>query len=205
MLHHTPIASSDVRTIDGRVLRGVRTREAIIRACRELFLQKGREPTLEAIAARAGVSPRILMKYFAGIGGVITATVVQVLDEVAARYGEARTDLPLEQRIAAYVETRAEICEQFTPLWTRAVQMARHVPEIDALVRRGRDDVREFTRKLFAPELDRASRTMRRDLFDQLAMIGDWNNWRYLREACERPPEQAKALLRHLLRQILSP
>jgi AcrR family transcriptional regulator len=194
----------DVRTIDGRILRGVRTREAIVRAARALFLRKGREPTLEEIADRADVSPRILIKHFSGLGGVIVAMVVQVLDEVLARYQAVRVDMPLEDRLTAYVDLRAEVCEQFSPLWLRAVQMARHVPEMEALIRRGRDDVRQFAERVFASELGRAPHAMRRDIFDALAMVSDWNNWRYLREACERSPEEAKTLLHQLLRRIIT-
>ena len=201
---HSADPSIDVRAIDGRVLRGVRTREAIVRAARELFLRKGREPTLEEIADRADVSPRILIKHFSGLGGVIVAMVVQVLDEVVTRYQTVRVDTALEDRLAAYVDVRAEVCEQFSPLWLRAVQMARHVPEMEALIRRGRADMRQFAEHVFAAELGRAPHAMKRDLFDALTMVSDWNNWRYLREACERSPEEARVLLRQLLKRILA-
>ncbi|HKU94355.1 MAG TPA: TetR family transcriptional regulator, partial [Vineibacter sp.] len=174
------------------MLRGIRTRQAIISATRELFLAGGREPTLEDVARRAGVSPRILLKYFSGFGGVIVAMVIQVLDELVARYGAFRGGTALEQRIAGYVDLRGDICEQFTPLLLRTVQMARHIPEIDGLIQRGRGNLREFAMDVFGRELRGLPPSIRRDLFDELAMISDWNNWRYLREACGRSPEEAK-------------
>ena len=56
VLQHWAGSEEDVSRIDGRVLRGIRTRQTIIGATRELFLVGGREPTLEDVARRAGVS-----------------------------------------------------------------------------------------------------------------------------------------------------
>ena len=183
MLHHRAGPEEEISRVDGRVLRGIRTRQAIISATRERCLAGGREPTLEDVARRAGVSPRILLKYFSGFGGVIVAMVIQVLDELVARYGAFRGGTALEQRIAGYVDLRGDICEQFTPLLLRTVQMALDV---------------------FGRELRGLPPSIRRDLFDELAMISDWNNWRYLREACGRSPEEAKVVLRAALRRILA-
>ncbi len=204
MLQHWAGSEEDVSRVDGRVLRGIRTRQTIISATRELFLMGGREPTLEDVARRAGVSPRILLKYFNGFGGVILAMVTQVLDEIVARYAAVRCGPSLEDRIVGYVDVRAEICEQFSPLLLRTVQMARHIPELDNLIQRGRGDLRAFAASVFAGEFHGLPPSIRRDLFDELAMISDWNNWRYLREACGRSSDEAKVVLRAALRRILS-
>jgi AcrR family transcriptional regulator len=168
--------AEDIGRVDGRVLRGIRTRLALVTAARELFLSGAREPTLDDIVRRAGVSPRIAMKYFNGLGGLIAAMVVQVLDEVVTRFESVRADASLDDRISAYVQMRAEVCEQFAPLWLRALQMARHTPEIHRLVERGRVDVRNFAARVFARELHGLPQALRRDLFDELAMISDWHN-----------------------------
>ena len=191
-------------SVDGRILRGIRTRQGILGAARELFLRGEREPTLEDIARRAAVSPRIVLKYFNGVGGVMVAMATQVLDEIVARYGTLRTGMSLDERIAGYVEVRAEICEQFAPLFARTLQMARHTPEMTRLVERGRGDMRQFVASVFGSDLRGLPNTIRRDLFDELAMISDVNSWRYLREACGRTPEEAKSLLRTALRRVLS-
>jgi len=204
VLHHMAGPEDEVSRVDGRVLRGIRTRQAIINATRELFLAGGREPTLEDVARRAGASPRILLKYFNGLGGVIVAMITQVLDEIVARYAVFGNGASLEDRIVGYVDLRADICEHFTPLLLRTVQMARHIPEMDDLIRRGRGDVRDFAMSVFGHELRGLPPRIRRDLFDELAMISDWNNWRYLREACGRSPEEAKVVLRAALRRILA-
>ncbi|MCW5748983.1 MAG: hypothetical protein KIT36_22525 [Alphaproteobacteria bacterium] len=194
----------DVSRTDGRVLRGIRTRQCIVRTTRELFLIGPREPTLEEIARTAGVSPRIVMKYFGSVGGVVTASTIDVLDEVAARYAVFPKGLPLEARIAAYIDLRAEVCEGFCRLWVRTVQMSRLVPEMAGLIRRGRGDMRAFVADVFADEFRRVPYAMQRDLFDEVCLVSDWNNWRYLREACERTPEESKALLRRLLWRLLT-
>jgi AcrR family transcriptional regulator len=195
---------ADVTRIDGRVLRGIRTRQAIVSAARELFLGGEREPTLDDIVRRAGVSPRIALKYFSGLGGVISAMLVQVLDTVVARYELLSTEGSLDDRIAAWVGLRSELCEEFSPLWQRALQMARHTRDMGQLVARGRDDMRRCAAGIFARELRGLPEHVRRDLFDELTMVCDWHNWRYLRDACGRTPEEATRVLRNALRRILA-
>jgi AcrR family transcriptional regulator len=204
VLHQQISAAEDVGRVDGRVLRGIRTRQAIVSAARDLFITSGREPTLDDIVRRAGVSPRIALKYFTGLGGVIVVMVVQVLDEVVARYDRLDTEASLHERIVTFVDLRAEVCEAFSPLWLRAVQMARHTSDMGRLVQRGREDLRRFAADTFARELRGLPEVVRRDLFDELTMVADWNNWRYLREACDRTPEEARVVLRNALRRILA-
>src|SRR5262245_49130732 len=163
-----------------------------------------REPTLEEIARRAGVSPRILLKYFSSVGGVMVATATQVLDEIVARYGTLRTGLSLDERLSGFVEVRAGICEEFMPFFARTIQMARHTAELDRLIHRGRSDMRDFVATLFGGDLRGLPANMRRDLFDELCMIADVSSWRYLREACGRTPEEAKVVQRAALRRVLA-
>ncbi len=163
-----------------------------------------REPTLEEIARRAGVSPRILLKYFSSVGGVMVVTATQVLDDIVARYGTLRTGPSLDERLAGFVDLRAEICEEFMPFFARTIQMARHTRELDSLIHRGRSDMREFVASLFGGDLRGLPGNVRRDLFDELCMIADVSSWRYLREACERTVEEAKTVQRAALRRVLA-
>jgi CTP:molybdopterin cytidylyltransferase MocA len=72
------------------------------------------------------------------------------------------------------------------------------------LVQRGREDMRRAAAAVFARELRGLPESLRRDLFDELTMVSDWNNWRYLREACGRTPEEARVVLRNAVRRILA-
>jgi hypothetical protein len=64
--------------------------------------------------------------------------------------------------------------------------------------------MRQFAMSVFAADLRGLPPSIQRDLFDELAMISDWNNWRYLRDACERTLEEARTVLRAALRRILA-
>src|SRR5262245_30765949 len=201
--HHEPVAES-IPAIDGRVLRGMRTRQAIIQATRELFLRDPREPTLVDIARTAGVSRRIVLKHFGDMGGIINALMDSVRDELLARYATVDISASRDDRVATYIDLRAEICETYGPLWWLAVRMARHTSAIRAMLQEGREDVRSLAARIFDTDLQGLPRASRRDLTDELAMLGDTSNWRYLRLACGRSQEETKAILRRAVRRVLS-
>ncbi len=52
-------------TIDGRRLRGKRSRQGIVEAMIELVRSGNPEPTAEEVAARAGVAMRTVFRHFA--------------------------------------------------------------------------------------------------------------------------------------------
>ena len=204
MLHHHETVAESTSVVDGRVLRGIRTRQAIIRATRELFLRDPREPTLVAIARTANVSRRIVLKHFGDMGGIINALMDSVRDELVARYAAVDSAALLDDRVASYVDLRAEVCETYGPLWWLAVQMARHTSAIRPMLQRGREDVRNLAAYIFDADLRGLPRDLQRDLTDELAMLGDTPNWRYLRLACGRTPEETKVILRRAVRRVLT-
>ena len=57
--------SADVTPLDGRVARSHRTRAAIVDALISLLEEGNVQPTVEEIAARAGVAPRTVFQHYA--------------------------------------------------------------------------------------------------------------------------------------------
>jgi AcrR family transcriptional regulator len=190
--------------IDGRVLRGIRTREAIIASMRELFLTSGREPTLKEIADRATVSPRIVLKHYRDVGGLLVALLDHLRDEIVTRYAAIRPSPVLDDRIAGFVTLRLDLCERLAPLWLRAVQMDRHTSQMDRLVRRGYADLRGVAAHVFAEDLRSVSFALQRDLLDQLALHVDAYTWRYHRQICGRTPAETGAVIHSAIRRLLT-
>src|SRR5689334_11927148 len=80
----TPVTLATVRP-DGRNLRAVKTRAAIIAAHRTLLELRELGPTTSRIAEVAGVSPRTLFVHFADLETLFAATADDLLADVMAR------------------------------------------------------------------------------------------------------------------------
>ena len=163
---------------DGRVLRGQRTREAIVDALLALYRAGILTPTTQQIAARAGVAPRSVYHHFADMEGLVA--------EVSARQGREYGHLmdapdidgPLAARTTALVARRAELFEAVAPVRRAALLEAHRSPTVRrnlaALSRRLRDQLEI----LFASELRGRTRAQ---LLDALDLLTSWEAWERLR------------------------
>lgn len=204
MLDSFADTAADIAAIDGRVLRGIRTRRAIIAAAQALLRSSGREPTLKEIADHAAVSPRIVSRYYGDLGGLIVALMDNLRETLVARYVAVQPAATRDDRIATYVDLRIDLCERYAPVWLRAVQMDRFTPEMDRLMMRSYDDLRSLAMNVFAPDLRPVHADLHRDVLDQLAMYVDAYNWRFHRQICNRTPDEAKAMMRSAIWRVLA-
>lgn len=131
--------------VDGRELRSVRTREAIVTAVLALLAEREQEITMDLVAARAGVNVRTLYRQFQD-----TDTLFLALNE---RVGGAATELGLDWTPAgtllgdldALVEARVRMFVAVEPL----ARLGRRVelpnagkPPADERLKRLRADLR---------------------------------------------------------------
>jgi AcrR family transcriptional regulator len=156
-------ASAENRTVvmthlviesDGRRLRREQNREAVIDALLSLLRDEIYQPSTAQIAARAGLSPRSLFRYFDDtkdlLRAAITREVARVLPLVELGIGP---DAPTAAKIEQIARRRARLYEEVGP-GGRALRAGAllHEAVADQLVR-----FREFFRGqvgvLFEPEL----------------------------------------------------
>src|SRR5205814_3734929 len=116
--------------LDGRVVRGRRSRDAVVDALLALIDEGDPRPTAQRIAARAGVSLRSLFHHFDDLESLFLAAA----DAHAARVAPAIKRLPragrLAERIAAFVVTRADIYELTAPVSRAARLVAPDSPAV---------------------------------------------------------------------------
>ena len=160
---------------DGRVTRGQRNREAIIDALLECYERGRLRPSVEEVAAQAGVSARSVHNHFADVEALRA--------EVAQRQWQrhfrdalpAVTDLDLADRIDTIVRQRAVVFEAVTPVRRAALLSVADSPAI-------------------ASNLARLDRRLRRQLdttfpgvdgvtLDALDATLSWDTWNRLRAA----------------------
>ena len=151
---------------DGRQLRRTRNREAVVEALLDLYHEGNLRPSTEAIAARSGLSPRSLFRYFDDVDDLTRA---------AMRYEQERVlhlfpitispDRPFDERVSALVDQRFRLYGAIGPAAVVARLRAPFQPVVAEQVHQNRALFRDQIKELFARELaslpeDRARRVL---------------------------------------------
>jgi AcrR family transcriptional regulator len=109
---------------DGRNLRRSRNREAVLDAVIELFESGDLEPSVDDVAALAGVSNRSIYRYFEHRDHLIRAAVTHAVRRVLPELEFHRVGIgDFDQRVASMVDHRIHVYERLAPL-TRAAKRA---------------------------------------------------------------------------------
>lgn len=149
--------------VDGRAERRERNRAAVVEALLELYREGQLAPSAEVIAARAGVSPRSIFRYFDDIDALVEEAVRQQQAHLAPRM-ELVVDPaePLDRRLAHLVEARLALYEAMGPVARVARSVAPQQPKVAAELARLRAVLQEQVATAGAAEL-RARRGAARD------------------------------------------
>jgi TetR/AcrR family transcriptional regulator, regulator of autoinduction and epiphytic fitness len=189
---------------DGRAARAVRTREAIVDACIALVEEGDLRPTAPRIADRAGVSVRSVFQHFADLPSLHIAVTERIAERMAALVVPIDAALPLDDRVARFVEQRANLLEVMTPFRVAANVHGPFAPEIRRAVHAGSAFLRAEVEQVFAPELARVPASVRTDVADALATASSWATWDTLRTEWDDDPDRARAVLARLVRAVLA-
>src|SRR5471030_3238821 len=101
------------RSQDGRIVRGLRTRQGLIQATLDLVQAGDVEPTSAAIATIAGVSSRALFQHFTNLGDLYAAAFDLAVSRAFTRNRSVDATAPLARRIELLVSDRAELFEEW--------------------------------------------------------------------------------------------
>jgi len=141
--------------IDGRTLRREENRASVLEALGELYREGVYDPSVAEIAARAGLSPRSLFRYFDDVDDLNRAAIDRMIDGARPLLvlGQVDLALPLVERIEALVDARLQVYDHIAPA-ARAVRIGAHRhPILAAQLEQGRSFFRGQVERAFA-ELD---------------------------------------------------
>ena len=142
--------------VDGRRLRREQNRAAVLDALTELFGEGEYHPTAELIAARAGISPRSLFRYFDDVDDLSRAAIERELQVAAPLLDlDVEADAPLADRIAAVVEHRLRLHDAIGPTARAARVTATRNQLVAEQLRRRRALFRSQLQQAFAAEVGR--------------------------------------------------
>jgi len=183
---------------DGRRLRAVRTRAAIVAALYELVRDGDPAPTAARVAAHAGVALRSIGQHFASREALLAAVAEHHIARVPA---PAATGKPRARkvRLAAFATARADDLERTAPMRRAIAVMPQPSPAVLAGVRRELDRRRAELAQSFAPELADDPRRL-----DRLDVVTSGPAWDVMRRLQRLELDAATAELRALIEAVLS-
>jgi AcrR family transcriptional regulator len=154
-----------------------RTRAAILAAAQACFREDPlRDPSLEAIAARAEVSTRTVIRQFGSKEGLMEAAITAAMAETAAARHAKPGDVEgaVGKLIDHYEGSGDEVIR-----WLSFA--AERLPVVRQVTERGTAMHLEWVEAVFAPDLDRLGRGERRARRAALATATDVYVWHLLR------------------------
>jgi len=174
----------ETRTVvDGRRLRSERTRQHILEAYIALLRDNPRPPTASQIADRAGYSVRSLFERFPDLLALSLAAADSAFAQANAQATIRNLHADRATRIRTQVETRAQTCEDWLPLWRALILNQNVSSELQQRIRKVREAVLARIEMMYVPELDTLEATVRRRTLIALEAITDFESWSRMREA----------------------
>ena len=191
-------------SVDGRRLRGERSRAAVVDAVLSLYDDGILEPAATEIAARAGVSERSVFRHFADLEALAAEALDRQFARVAAFFEDPPTEGPLGERIDAFVDRRCRLYERMANLHRAANHVGARSVTIAAAVEERHRILRAQVARQFQPELDRRSARERRLLVAALDATSSFEGLDHLRTLGGIGPRDLKVVLTQQLTALLS-
>ncbi|MBY0324294.1 MAG: hypothetical protein K2X72_36625 [Reyranella sp.] len=188
--------------VDGRRQRSARTRLTIIQAYLELLRRHGVMPTAAQIADEAGYSTRSIFERFTDLDALSLATADYAIAQGQAEAVARDVDADRASRIRSHVETRAQACERWLPLW-RIITRQDQIADLKMRVVLVRLANIERMRLMYGPELSNLPEAPRDQLLIALATLTSFESWDQMRNCHGLSAEAAQAVWRAAIDRML--
>jgi TetR/AcrR family transcriptional regulator, regulator of autoinduction and epiphytic fitness len=194
----------DGDTLDGRTLRRTRNRTAVLDAVLELFEGGSIEPSVDEVAARAGVSNRSIYRYFEDRDGLVRAAVAHALN----RYGpemllEQSGVGSFEERVDHFVDHRLHVYSAMAPITRAAKVAAFNEPTIAHQFEIGRLNMRQQFLDHFAAELSPLAPGMQTRVVTAAELPFQFESFEFLRRSTNGMFDEMRTILVDLLTMCL--
>jgi AcrR family transcriptional regulator len=193
---------NDMVRTDGRNRRAAATRRKIIEAAKAMIEETSEAPTVVGVAKRADVSVRSVFQHFGDVESLFVTVVDSMSEDIVVTRSPA-ADRPLNARIDGLIQGLVQIFDKIVPLRVAAGQFVDH----PALLERGlalRQQLRDATTEVFAPEFAALSEAAREELADAIGAALSLDAWIVLRRRDGLSVERAVAIWRLTLTALLA-
>lgn len=165
---------------DGRRLRAVRTREAIIEAVLSLVDSGELTPTVPQIAERAGISERSIRQHFATREAVLLAGAARHAERAARLHAAPLAKGSFDARVDSFVEARVGYLEATAGVRRAAMMHADEWPILRTAIKALSAERRKEVETAFMPELEKLG-DERRSRLEALHIAASGAIWDALR------------------------
>lgn len=184
--------------VDGRRLRGERSRDAIINAMIALQAEGVLVPTAQQVAERSGVNIRSLFRHFQDMEGLFKAGDLQVREAYEAPFLGGDREGTLEQRIDDVVVRHADGYEKIKNIFLSTLAQLWRYETLRKSHARGQRGLRKDLDD-WLPEL-KTIPVWRREAIDAIASFDMWHRLRAHQGQSKR---EAIAIIANLLKEQL--
>jgi AcrR family transcriptional regulator len=182
--------------VDGRSARRERNSDSVLEAAHSLFVEQQGVPSVEEVAARAGVSLRSVYRYFPDTRQLMFAAL-----ERRTRAVEQDWHLPhlgegtLEDRVGRFVDHRLFLYEKSGDTIRAAFALAGKEPAIAVQVERRRDQLAVQTQEHFGRETDAMAPVAAHAALACIEALGQFESVELLRGRMGMSQERAREVL----------
>lgn len=198
-------SSGNSPRIDGRRLRSERTKQMIVEAYLALLRENPRIPTASSIAQRAGYSVRSIFERFPDLHALRVAATDHAFAAGNALAVPRDVDADRQTRLRSQVETRAQTCERWLPLWRALNANQGDSAELKMRIRVARDMIRARLELMYKPELSTLSEPARRQTMIALELLTDFESWGRMRELSGLSVDEACTVWIRAIDSLLPP
>ena len=187
---------------DGRNRRAAETRRKIIEAAKAMISETSVAPTVVGVAKRADVSVRSVFQHFGDVESLFVTVTDSVREDLEIPV-RTPSDRPLSARVHSVVQHLGQLFDKIVPLRVAAGQFVDN----PALIERGRtsrQELRDATHQVFAPEFAALSDEAQQELADAIGAALSLDAWIVLRRRDKLSFERATAVWRLTLSALLA-
>ncbi|MGC1676912.1 MAG: TetR/AcrR family transcriptional regulator [Candidatus Binataceae bacterium] len=188
---------------DGRAARGHRARAAVAAAMLDLLNDGVVKPTAVQIAARAGVSLRLVFHHFEDLEAILADAAELQFERLRPLVRSVSPSLALDRRIAEFVRIRSELHEAVSPVRRASIRLEPFSPVIAARLGVARASLRSEAGRVFQRELRTRHLNERRDTLAALEAISAWEIWEVMRVQQNLSIAQARKAIAHAIAAIV--
>lgn len=202
----SPTGAEPTASTDGRVARRDRNRAAVIDAAIELFAEGVLEPDPDEVAARCGLSPRSVYRYFEDRDELLRTAIDHQFERVRPltlihAIGEGELDDRIERFVVARLRLYEEVASSARAARRRAETSEIVREQVELTRRRLRDQID----KHFAPELRALTPRHRRAIGAALDTLCQFEGLDHYRVHRGFSPSETRSLLVDALHALLDP
>jgi len=188
---------------DGRAARSYRARLALAEALLDLVNEGIEQPTAVQIAERAKVSLRLVFHHFEDLEAIYASAADLQIERVRGMGKRIDPALPFEDRLQAFIRTRARVLEYVAPARRASIRLESSSAEISRRLRFAQEMTRTHTFQTFDPELKSLSGDEAAEVRAALDGVTSWEMWEFLRRRTELSVKQSCKIVERMIRTML--